>query len=76
MSKPFNFDLNLKSTSQNRIGNKKFEKGSVKSHISNHCIDSGVSLELEVRVSAEFGVCVGLGERLFERVLDFSEFSV
>ena len=44
--------------------------------IPNLGIDSGVGLELEFRVSAEFGVCVGLGERLFERVLDFSEFSV
>ena len=76
MSKPFNFDLNLKSEILNLNRKSEILKVSVKSQISNLCIDSGVSLELEFRVSAEFGVCVGLGERLFERVLDFSEFSV
>ena len=64
MSKPFNFNLNMKSTFQNQIEKKKkFEKGSVISHSSNHCKDYGNSLELEVRVSAKFWVGVGLGKR-------------
>ena len=64
MSKPFNFNLNIKSTFQNQIEKKeKFEKGSIKSHRTLTCIDYGKSLELEVIVSAKFWAGVGLGKR-------------